>query len=172
MLKNRRGRPVDMPGARAAVLCVLLAGCSGSGPTVLMDTPTGVTPIYTPAPATPVMPGGNIGPPPGLGNQPPSPVRPVDPSGSYAGTAVPLVTDGGLCIQNRPVGGFRVRGNSVRYGGFRGTIAPGGSVQMVYGQDWIFGQFEGATFRGQLDLRGRFGSPGCTYMLSLERVGP
>jgi hypothetical protein len=55
---------------------------------------------------------------------------------------------------------------------FRGTIAPSGSVQMVYGQDWIFGQFEGATFRGQLDLRGRFGAPGCTYQFSLERVGP
>jgi hypothetical protein len=173
MLRNHRLRPVGAPGqvsaAVAGVLCVLLAGCSGTAPTVLLDTPTGVKPIYQPSPA---MPGGLVGPPPGLNGQPPPPVRRGDLSGTYAGTAVPLNTGGGLCIQNQRVGGFRVRGNSVRYGGFRGTIAPGGSVQMVYGQDWIFGQFEGATFRGQLDLRGRFGAPGCTYQFSLERVGP
>jgi hypothetical protein len=173
MLRKRNCRPIDASGqanaAVAGMLCALLASCSGTAPTVLLDTPTGVTPIYQPSPA---MPGALVGPPPGLNNQSPPSVRAGDLSGTYAGTAVPLDTGGGLCIQNQRVGGFRVRGNSVRYGGFRGTIAPGGSVQMVYGRDWIFGQFEGATFRGQLDLRGRFGAPGCTYQLSLERVGP
>ncbi|MGC1409755.1 MAG: hypothetical protein WA864_12510 [Acetobacteraceae bacterium] len=174
MLRNRLCRLIADPGqaravAVAVVVCVLLASCSGTPPTVLLDTPTGVTPIYQPSPG---MPGGVVGPPPGLYNQSSPPVRPRDLSGTYAGTAVPLDTGGGLCIQNQQVGGFRVRGNSVRYGGFRGTIAPSGSVEMVYGRDWIFGQFEGATFRGQLDLRGRFGAPGCTYQFSLERVGP
>ena len=167
MRRNRRCRLIDAPVA--GMLCVVLASCSGTAPTVLLDTPTGATPIYQPPPS---MPGGLVGPPPGLNNQSLPPVRPGNLSGTYAGTAVPLDTGGGLCIQNQRVGGFRVRDNSVRYGGFRGTIAPSGSVQMVYGQDRIFGQFEGATFRGQLDLRGRFGAPGCTYQFSLERVGP
>lgn len=148
-------------------LCACLAACSGA-PTVLVDTPTGVTPIYTPSPA---MPGGLAGPPPGLENSPPPPPQSVHRNGSYAGTAVPLDTGGGLCIDSRQVGNFTVRGNSVRYGGFRGRIEPDGGLQMAYGQDWIIGQFEGATFHGQLDLNGRFGAPGCTYMLNLARVG-
>jgi hypothetical protein len=134
MLRNRIGTPGQASAAVAGVLCALLASCSGTAPTVLLDTPAGVTPIYTLPPA---MPGGLVGPPPGLNNQPPPPVRRGDLSGAYAGTAVPLDTGGGLCIQNQHVFGFRVRGNSVRYGGFRGTVAPGGSVQMAYGRDWI-----------------------------------
>jgi hypothetical protein len=82
------------------------------------------------------------------------------------------VTGGGLCTETRNVADFFVRGSAARFGGFRGTIAPDGGVQMVYGQDWLVGQFEGATFHGQLDILGRFGSPGCTYMLNLERSGP
>jgi hypothetical protein len=177
MSRNHWRRPIDASGRRnasaaAGVSCVLLgvllAGCSGTAPTVLLDTPTGVTPVFTPPPA---LPGAFAGPPPGLDNPLTSPAPSGDRSGTYAGTAVPLETGGGLCIANQPVSGFRVRGNSVRYRGFRGTIAPDGGVQMVYGQDWIFGQFEGPTFRGQLDLYGRFGAPGCTYMFSLEREG-
>jgi hypothetical protein len=147
--------------------CVWLAACS-AGPTVLVDTPSGVTPIYTPSPA---MPDGLAPPPPGLGASPSVPLTPVNRDGNYAGTAVPLDTGGGICISNQQVGNFRVRRNTVRYGGFSGRIAPDGGLQMVYGQDWIIGQFEGATFHGQLDLNGRFGAPGCTYMLSLDRVG-
>jgi hypothetical protein len=143
-----------------------LAACS-AGPTVLVDTPTGVTPIYTPGPA---MPGGAVAPPPGLENSPPPPRNPLSWEGDYTGIAVPLDTGGGICISNQQVGNFRVRRNAVRYGGFRGRIAPDGGLQMVYGQDWIIGQFEGAAFHGQLDLNGRFGAPGCTYMLTLNRV--
>jgi hypothetical protein len=96
----------------------------------------------------------------------------VDRSGSYAGTAVPLDTGGGLCLQTQKVGSFFVRGHSVRYGRFRGTIDANSGVQMVNGRQWLIGQFEGATFHGQLDLPGGFNGPGCTYMLNLERVGP
>jgi hypothetical protein len=150
-------------------VCVWLAACSG-GLTVVLDTPTGVTPIYTPSPAAP---GGFPPPPPGLDvPAAPVPTSPAERNGNYAGTAVPLNTGGGLCISNQQVGNFRVRGNSVRYGGFRGRIDPEGGLQMVYGQDWIIGQFEGATFHGQLDLNSYFGTQGCTYMLSLARVGP
>src|SRR5689334_24143913 len=148
-------------------LCLLLASCGG-GPTVLLDTPTGVTPIYTPSPD---MPGGLVAPPPGLANSLPPPAQSANRNGTYSGTAVPLDTGGGICVSNQQVGNFRVRGNSVRYGGFRGRIQPDGGLQMVYGQNWIIGQFEGATFHGQLDLNARFNEQGCTYMLSLQRTG-
>ena len=161
------------PRSSLAILCPLLLGCTGNNgwqpPTVLLDTPTGVTPIYSPGP---VMPGGVVGPPPGLENSAlPVPTAPVSLDGNYVGTAEPLETGGGQCITTQQVAGFRVRGNSVRYSGFRGTIGANNGVQMVYGQDWIFGQFEGVTFHGQLDLRGRFDAPGCTYELNLQRAG-
>ena len=87
------------------------------------------------------------------------------------GTATVLNTAGGLCTDTLKVSGFVVRGTSARFEGFRGTIAADGGLQMIYGQDWIVGQFEGATFHGQLSTMGRFGAPGCTYMLNLERTG-
>lgn len=151
----------------SVALYLLLSGCSG-GPAVLLDTPAGVTPIYTPSPD---MPGGLVAPPPGLANSLPPPARPINRNGTYAGTAVPLDAGGGICMSNQQVGNFHVRGNAVRYGGFRGHIQPDGGLQMVYGQNWIIGQFEGAAFHGQLDLNGRFNEEGCTYMLSLQRVG-
>ena len=168
-------KALGMARSLAAIvgLCVFLPGCSGNNgwqpPTVVLDTPTGATPIYSPPPG---MPGGQVGPPPGLENSAmTSPAQPISRDGSYVGTAEPLETGGGLCIATQQVSGFRVRGNSVRYGRFRGTIAGNNSVQMVSGQDWIFGQFDGGTFRGQLDLRGRFGAPGCTFALNLQRTG-
>jgi hypothetical protein len=95
----------------------------------------------------------------------------TDRSGKYAGTAVPLDTGGGICLQTQQVGNFFVRGNSVRYGRFRGTIDANNGLQMVNGNQWIIGQFEGATFHGQLSLTGGFNFSGCTYMFSLQRVG-
>ena len=50
---------------------------------------------------------------------------------------------------------------------------PDGGLQMVFGGTWIVGQFEGATFRGQVDdTGGRWRGPGCTFILTLERTGP
>jgi hypothetical protein len=118
------------------------------------------------------MPGGQIAPPPGM--EPTSPPGPqnVSRNGTYAGTAEPLDTGGGLCTSTQTVGGFVVHGSSLaRYGQFRGSIAPDGGLLMVAGQNWIVGHFEGAAFIGQLDLLGRFGA-GCTYMLNLDRTGP
>ena len=159
---------------RLYVACLLLAGCSGQGPNVVLDTPTGTAPIYTPALAPPGMPGGAIGAPPGMDNpaQAQAPAFNGDRSGNYAGTAVPLDTGGGICINTERVINFRVHGNRASFGRFRGTIDANGGLQMPNGQDWIVGQFDGASFHGQLDLnaRGRFGGEGCTYMLSLERV--
>jgi hypothetical protein len=49
--------------------------------------------------------------------------------------------------------------------------SPDGGLQIVYGEDWLLGQFDGATFHGQLDIIGRFGSLGCTYTPNPERTG-
>jgi hypothetical protein len=151
-----------------ALGCLWVSGCS-QAPTIVLDTPTGATPIYTPSPD---MPGGLAAPPPGLEPTLVVPSQSANRSGSYTGTASPLDTGGGLCIDTQKVSGFHVRGNSVRFGGFRGTIAADDGLQMVYGSQWIVGQFEGAAFHGHLDAPDHFGAPGCTYMLSLERSGP
>ena len=168
----------------AVAACLILFACSG-GPTVELDTPSGLVPLNAPAPA---MPGGLAAPPPGLessslpgsppgslpGPPPGSPIaaRGGTRDGSYTGTAAVLDTGGGLCTDPREVTGFVVRGNSARFGGFRGSITSNGGLQMFYGQDWITGQFEGATFQGRLNVMGRFGAPGCSYMLTLARTGP
>jgi hypothetical protein len=147
--------------------CLMLFACST--PTVVLDTPTGVVPLDAP---TPVMPGGLAAPPPGLEPTSPPPAQAVSRDGSYTGTATVLVTGGGLCTETLKVSGFEVRGQRASFGGFRGTIAADGGLQMAYGQDWIVGQFDGATFRGQLNTLGRFDAPGCNYMLNLQRTGP
>jgi hypothetical protein len=145
-----------------ATVIMLLAGCAG-GPTVLLATPSG--PVHI---AGSPMPTPMVGPPPGLDPA----LAGAGRDGTYAGTATVLLTAGGQCIQNQQIGNFRVRGNAVRYGVFRGTIDPDGGLQMVHGRTWIIGQFDGATFSGQLDIPGRYGGPGCSYLLSLARVGP
>jgi hypothetical protein len=137
-------------------------------PKVVLDSPMGVTPLYSPAPTTP---NGFAPPPPWLQPALPASAQIANRSGSYAGTAQPLSTGAGACINTLQVSGFRVRGHSVRFGRFHGTIAADNGLQMAYGQQWIIGQFEGASFVGQLNFPDRFG-PGCTYMLTLERVGP
>jgi hypothetical protein len=122
-------------------------------PNVVLDTPTGTTPIYTAPP--PGMPLGQVGSPPGLDSPLPGQAQATgsDRSGNYAGTAVPLETGGGVCIETERVTNFRVRGNRVSFGRFHGTISSDGGLQMPDGQDWIVGQFAGATFRGRFCQR-------------------
>jgi hypothetical protein len=164
-------------GVRAWLVpaCLTLFGCTVQtglpGPNVILDTPMGPVPVNSPAP---VMPGGGqAGPPPGLEPSLPVPTQAVSRDGTYSGTAEVLSTAGGMCLNGTKVDNFRVRGNSVRFGGFRGTIAPDGGLQMVFGGTWIVGQFEGATFRGQVDdTGGRWSGPGCTFILTLDRTGP
>jgi hypothetical protein len=64
-----------------------------------------------------------------------------------------------------------VRGNAVQWGRFSGTIAPDGGLQMVVGETWVTGYFAGDTFHGQIAFQGRFGAPGCSYMMTLQRSG-
>jgi len=151
--------------------CLALVGCSGDMPSVTVNTAHGQTPIYTPA----AQSTGSLAAPPQI--EQPTASLATDRSGTYAGTAVPLDTGGGMCIKTRTVSGFTVRGKSVRFGSFRGTLDANGGVQMFAGQHWIVGQFEGAVFAGQLDMtqsglgRGGFGARGCSYLLNLQRIG-
>ena len=75
---------------------------------------------------------------------------------------------------------FRVEGNQVRFGGFRGTIQPDGSVQIPNRDVWLTGRFAGTEFRGEFTQyggRGRFGARGggsnhadrCIYATALRR---
>jgi hypothetical protein len=153
--------------------CLVLAGCSGGGPSVTLNTAAGQTPLYTPSPGRP----DGLAAPPQTARPTPSPASaPADRSGTYAGTAEPLDTGGGLCTTTRKVSGFTVRGKSVRFGAFRGTVDANNGVQMFAGQQWIVGQFEGAIFYGQLDMTGqgnlRTAARGCSYVLNFQRIGP
>jgi hypothetical protein len=163
-------------GIRACLIpaCLTLFACTVQtglpGPNVILNTPMGPIPVNSPGP---VMPGGGqVGPPPGLEPSLPVPTQAVSRNGTYTGYAEVLSTAGGVCLNGMKVDNFKVHGNSVRFGGFRGTIAPDGGLQMVFGGTWIVGQFEGPTFRGQVDERGRWASPGCTFILTLDRTGP
>lgn len=147
----------------------MLASCSGNGPSVVVDTPGGATPIY--APGTALPPADPLATPPGLTGNLLPPTQPVSRDGTYAGTAVPLDTFGGACTSTMRVEGFHVTGNSVRFGQYRGTIDGNNGLQMVYRGTWIVGQFEGDNFQGQVDSMGRF-APGCTFSMTLQRVGP
>jgi len=157
--------------------CLALLGCTVQtglpGPNVTLSTPTGPVPIYT-QPQPPAGAGNDLAVPPGL--EPASPLPPPFQSGNrngtYSGRAVVLSTAGGVCDNGMNVSNFKVYGNSVRFGQFRGTITPDGGLQMVFRGTWIIGQFEGATFRGQADFTGRWGTPGCVFLLNLERTGP
>jgi hypothetical protein len=156
-------------GAGLTVLWLGLAGCSGP-PTVQLATPNGPEILYSPQPAMPQGgPGGAIPPPANLMPGAPPPAQPVSRNGTYTGAATLMSNYGNMCQDTVPIVGFHVSGNRVRFGRFRGTIDGDDGLQMVYNQQWILGQFEGATFHGHVTFWGRQG-PGCTYLLNLERT--
>jgi hypothetical protein len=101
------------------------------------------------------------------------PVMPGSLDGVYSGIASPLGAGGGRCLTDQKITDFRVSGNSVRWGGFRGTIDRSRGVQIPYGGDWLFGEFIGTQFSGVLQRTGTGSSrtmrPGCTYRLLLQR---
>jgi hypothetical protein len=112
---------------------------------------------------------GAIPPPANLLPDAPPTGQPVSRDGTYTGSANLMVNYGNLCQETVPVVGFRVSGDRVRFGRFRGTIDSNDGLQMVSNQQWIVGQFEGATFHGQVAFWTREG-PSCTYVLSLQRI--
>jgi hypothetical protein len=42
---------------------------------------------------------------------------------------------------------------------------------MVDGNTWVTGQFADGHFTGQITMSGRFGSPGCSYSVTLNNTG-
>ena len=105
-----------------------------------------------------------------MGSAPPAPPAQPVRKGTYTGVAWPMGS-GGSCTTTRQVSGFHVGGNAVRYNGLRSAIDAQNGVQMTNGRTWIYGQFEGEAFAGQMDVPGPHGES-CTYQLSLSRIGP
>jgi len=158
------GRPLRAGIGVCLVSATLtLFGCttqSGlSPPNMILDAQMEAVPLYPPASEAVPRPEGTVA------------SRPVSRDGSYAGRAVVLVTNGGLCTRSPTISDFVVRGDSVRFGQFQGTIDPDDRLQMAYGRDWVVGQFQGALFRGQLSVSGPRQDPGCTYFVGLSRTG-
>jgi hypothetical protein len=136
---------------------LLATGCTevfknGGPPSVIYNTPFG---------STPISPGNQPWPAQDLQ----APATSINRDGVYSGIAVPLDTGGGICIKIQPVSDFRVRGNSVQWGKFQGRIENNG-LQMVFGNTWVYGQVVGDRFDGQITTSGRFGAPGCSYMMT------
>jgi len=89
--------------------------------------------------------------------------------GVYSGSAVPVNTGGGICIRKERISDFRVEGDSARWRAFRGRIR-NNSLRMAHGNTWITGQFTDGRFNGQIIRSGRFGDPGCTFAVTLDRM--
>ncbi len=68
-----------------------------------------------------------------------------------------------LVLQLKPM---TVAQGHVDFGDVTGWVQPDGHLQMVYGQQWFYGQFQGAGFKGTVS---RPGLP-CTYQLEMNRV--
>jgi hypothetical protein len=136
------GRQLTVASLVIATGCMFLAACSGS-----------------PSAPTATAAAG------------PSPSQAMDRSGNYTGTAQPVNTAGGLCTRPLPMTGS-VIGNSAQFGDFRGTIDPAGGAKLFSGDQWITGQFQGATFQGQLTIPPRPSRPAaCSYALTMDRIG-
>jgi hypothetical protein len=90
--------------------------------------------------------------------------------GIYTGSAVEAngqVT----CSSPLSISNFRVEGNTVRFGGFSGPIAPDGTVMLPFDSAWLTGRFVGQTFNGTIETNVGIGLPrDCTYRIAARRV--
>ena len=100
---------------------------------------------------------------------------PADPPGSldglYTGTASET-DDVFQCLSPLNISNFQVEQGRVRFGGFRGPIAPDGTVSIPFGGSWLFGRFQGSEFNGRVDTTNSIQlAAGCSYAISARRVG-
>jgi hypothetical protein len=132
--------------------CLLLFGCA-FGP-----------------PSADVAFGGSPTPPAALPAPGPAGAR----DGVYVGTANVSASSGyTTCQQTMNVTGFRVDGNVVRFGGFRGTIADNGRVAQTFFRGmWFAGQFVGPKFLGYVDASqgSTTQTIGCVYGITVTRL--
>ena len=92
--------------------------------------------------------------------------------GTYAGTADVLVNGGTGCPRSMAIANFQVIGNQVRFGGFRATIAPDGSVpQTVAMGMYLTGRFDGTRFVGAVQTTdaGILTFEDCIYAINVTR---
>jgi len=88
-------------------------------------------------------------------------------TGQYAGTGTVISNPGGRCASTITITRWFVSGRNVRFGAFRGTIQPDGSLAMQAGMFHISGRFVGSRFEGR-HWRGL--AEGCQYLIAVEPV--
>ena len=142
------------------IACHLLSGCT-EGPT-------------TPPASTPTPPGSAP-----AAAQSASSIGVYD--GLYVGTTVSMRPASISCPAELTVRNFRVVGDQVEFGGFRGPIQRDGSVQILNRDVRLTGRFSGTEFRGEFTQYGGgrryYGTRGggsnhrerCTYATALRR---
>ncbi|HST74626.1 MAG TPA: hypothetical protein VLJ20_04575 [Acetobacteraceae bacterium] len=124
-------------------------------------------PVSPPPAADAIPPPGNLEPPNMAA--PPRPALRPGWDGAYAGEGLLTFDPGGQisCPSRMPVHGMTVAGGHVRFGDFRGTVGPDGTVRMPFGQSYVSGRFADGRFMGNLFQP----FPGCRYDLRLSRTG-
>lgn len=86
--------------------------------------------------------------------------------GLYRGQAT--VADPGLpCQQLGTLNPMRVSGGHVDFGNLTGWVQQNGQVNLVFGQVYLVGQFQGTHFSGQIINP----QPACNFNLSMDKVG-
>jgi hypothetical protein len=92
--------------------------------------------------------------------------------GLYAGTAMIDVNPNLACYRELPIGGFRVDGGRVRFGGFRGRIGPDGAATLQYGQSTMAVRLGDGGGQGMITLYPNLMNyeEFCVYRASLKRV--
>ncbi len=93
--------------------------------------------------------------------------------GLYAGAARVSVNMNLACEPRIALGGLRVDGGQLRFGGFRGTVQADGSVVARFGRSNIFGRFAAGGFEGRITHYPSLlnDSQSCIYEAELRRVG-
>lgn len=136
-------------GVAAGAACLLLAGCATLGPQSADVIFGGEARSVTTAPA-------------------PVPANGRD--GIYTGSATEAngqVT----CPTPLSISNFRVEGNTLRFGGFSGPIAPDDTVMLPFSGAWLTGRFVGETFSGHIETTGGIALPrDCSYRVAVQRT--
>jgi hypothetical protein len=88
--------------------------------------------------------------------------------GTYQGIgyAADPALAGVACANNIPLSTMTVSGGHVEFGNFRGWVQPNGQLQTVFGQVYLYGQFQGTHFTGLIQNP----QPGCNYRLDMNRT--
>ncbi len=86
--------------------------------------------------------------------------------GTYRGTG--YSTDPGLpCATNIGLSPMTVAGGHVEFGNISGWVQPNGQLRTVFGQIYMYGQFQGTHFEGLIQNP----QPACNYRLVMDRTG-